>query len=244
MIHLVSAFRNAEHRLDPYFAMVRALRTIAPCRVLAVVGDSQDHTRDRIENWAKDDRGGKTWWFEHNHGQPEWGSTERPERLVALSGLLNTALDELQRYIAADDTVVWMEGDLFWDPFTLLQLERFLRRPEVDVVAPMVFAGEAFYDTWAFRTLPTEANNVPERWGPFWPHGNYADATNPAPLVEMSSVGSCVAMTGLVAKLVRVQDGNALVGWCGQARELGFRVWCAKDLRVQHPCDLREASTR
>lgn len=238
MITLVSAFRNAAQRLDPYFAQVAALRAISPpmtVRVLAVVGDSQDDTEGRIKAWSDADLHGQTWWFRHDHGKPEHGSTEVTERLEALSGLLNASLDELHRYITPTDTVIWVEGDLYWDACTMIQLDRFLRRPEVDVIAPMVFAGEAFYDTWGFRTVDGR------RWGPFFPWGDHDQIAAVHPLIPMGSVGSCVAMTGAVAQRVRVQNGNALVGWCQCAREHAYQIWCAKDLRVQHPFDWRRA---
>lgn len=232
MIVLISAFRNAARRFDQYSALVDALRTVEPCKVMAVVGDSTDGTEQVVKEWA-DDNPKWNWWFRHDHGKPEHGSTETPERLIALSGLLNAALDEIMRYVQEDDTVVWVEGDLFWDPYTIIQLHRYLRRVEVDVLAPMVFAGEAFYDIWGFRTLDGR------RWGPFFPWGDVAEIAAVHPFVPMGSVGSCVAMTGQVAKRVRVQDGNALVGWCAEARARGFRIWCAKELRVQHPFDWR-----
>lgn len=234
MMHLVSAFRNASGRLAPYFAQVDALRTLAPdTRVMAVVGDSEDDTVEQIHRWADADQPQyRNSWFRYDHGRPEYGSTEVPDRLQALSGLLNASLDELQRYITDTDTVIWLEGDTFWSPYLPLELARFLRRDAVDVVAPMIFAGEAFYDTFAFRQ-PDET-----RWGPFWPWGLITDFTDPRPLAEVGSVGSCVAMRGVVAKTIRVSDNYALVGWCRAARAAGHRVWVAKDLRVQHPCDL------
>lgn len=231
MLTVVSAFRNASARLDPWFAQLQALRTLTPVQPLAVVGDSTDDTETRIRTWASS-RNYRNDWFRYDHGQSEYGSTEHPDRLRALSQLFNATLDELSRRITAEDTVVWVEGDTFWSPYLMLQLQRFLRKPEVDIVAPMTFAGEAHYDLWAMRTLDGQ------RFGPFWPYGRREDFTDPTPLVEMGSVGTCIAMTGHVAQTVRIQNGQAIVGWCEEARTRGFRVWCAKELRCDHPFQL------
>lgn len=234
MIHILSAFRNAASRLPGYYAQVDAARKVAhpygeEVRPFLVWGDSTDQTGKILQQWLL-----PADLLTYHHGKPEHGSSEVPERLEALSGLLNATLEALttRRHPEPEDTVMWLEGDLYWDPFLPLLLHRFLRRKEVDVVAPMVFAGEAFYDVWGFRTVDGR------RWGPFWPYGLIEDFTRPDPLCEMGSVGSCVAMTGAVAQSVRVQDGLALVGWCREARQRSYRVWCAKELRVQHPVDL------
>lgn len=233
MIHLVSAFRNSAAKLPAYMAMVLAAQRVAYAHgediiPFVVWGDSTDHTDKILQSWQMPRN-----YFQYNHGGPQFGSTEDPARMTALSGLLNHTLDELtdRRPLKMEDTVIWMEGDLFWDPFLPLQLQRYLNHPEVDVVAPMTFAGDAHYDTWGCRSLDGT------RCGPFAPWGLGTDMHT---LVEMSSVGSCVAMTGDVAQATRVRNNQALVGWCEDARAHGRRIWLARDLRVQHQFNLKE----
>jgi hypothetical protein len=101
---------------------------------------------------------------------------------------------------------------------------RQLQPGVVDVVSPLVFAGEAFYDIWAFRKSGI-------RFGPFYPfhHELVLDG-----LTEVDSVGSCLVMRAAVARAVRMSDG-ALVEFCNNARSRGYRVWVDAREQIRHP---------
>ena len=97
-------------------------------------------------------------------------------------------------------------------------------RKEADIVAPMIFAGPMFYDTFVFRKngqrFKAEA--------PYHPH------LHPYELTTVDSVGSAFIMTPDVARSVRMTTG-VLVEFCNNARALGHRVAVDPTLRIEHP---------
>lgn len=227
-VALCSAFRNMAGRLHGYFRQTHALREhlrlLDPdveLRVVAVEGDSSDSTRESLPEVAE------LWDIEldlhvHCHGQPVFGSTERPERLAALSQILNAGFSAARR---SDDAFVWVESDLLWtqhDLGGLIQTARGIG----EICAPMVWAGEAFYDLWGFRGLDGQ------RFGPFEP---YHPDFKPGQQIELSSAGSCLAMPGRIAAAVRAEGPEALVSWCEAARRRGHRVVLVPDFEVRHP---------
>jgi len=156
---------------------------------------------------------------EYSHGRPEFGSTEAPERFEHLSRVGNTILENIPHDI---DVVVYVESDLIWDADTILRLMEKLTR-EIDIISPLVFAGEAFYDIYAFR-------KGGKRFSPFPPYHPKLKG-----LTEVDSVGSCLVMKGDVVRKVRIPPGQVLVGFCNAARKAGFRVWADPSEIVRHP---------
>jgi hypothetical protein len=221
-----SAFRNSAYRLRGYFDRVLALaRHAGPehtVTVIAAEGDSTDGTRAALCGWRSPqvslhivpcDHGGR--WF---------GSTEEKDRMVALSSVGNAIFDAVPE---TADVLVYVESDLIWDAHTIGTLiDMALRQEEdFDVLAPLVFAGECFYDVWGFRDL------TGARFGPFKPYSSQLRAG----LTEVSSVGSCLVMRGAVARSVRIRNDYCLVGWCEEARALGYRIGVHPGLRIAHP---------
>lgn len=235
---VVSAFRDsAGVQLQRFHRQLRALEETlrAPLTFLACEGDSRDHTRQALIDEAgarKADAGRRTLLIEVGHGGPRYGSTEEPARLAMLSTLLNTALDHVPGKDL--DAIVWVESDLIWGAHALLRLADVVRaRDDVGVCGAMCYAGDPFYDTWGCRQLGNGEHRMP----PFAPYFSeaYLATHQMGDLVEMASVGSAVAFTPPVARDVRVQDGQALVGWCAEARRLKYRVWIDRACRVDHP---------
>lgn len=231
-IQVVSAFRNMSGRVPKYYQQVHALRVAFENRVdlsvVACTGDNVDRTREDLlvmqGHFAM-----PTTIVDYSHGGPAWGSTEQDDRLAKLSGVLNAALDG----VAADtDYVLYVESDLIWDPYQAHDLVAEVVRDPVtfQVVAPLVYAGEAFYDVWGHRGTDGE------RFAPFPPyHSSLKGLVDEECVVEVSSAGSCLVMAGVVARTVRVSNGNALVGWCEAARSAGYRIGVAPHIRVDHP---------
>ena len=93
-------------------------------------------------------------------------------------------------------------------------------------VGPLIFAGDAFYDIFAYRDV--DGN----RFGPFAP---FHPLLETRAFVEVGSVGSCLVMKGEVARKCRVDDASGLVGFCADARRNGFRIWVGSDRTVRHP---------
>jgi hypothetical protein len=225
-----SAFRNsAGYHLQRYFVQVNSLheQLVAAghsLRVVAVEGDSSDDTRFQIMRWA-----------EHlnlslhletrNHGQRVFGSTEEPERMAALSYVGNGILESVRE---DDDVLVYVESDLVWRAEVIRSLVNKLGAG-VDVISPLVFAGEAFYDIWAFRKGGFEDQY---RFGPFHPFHPKLRFDHPTP---MHSTGSCLVMKAEVARKCRIINNEALVGFCKDVYDKGFFLWADARERIQHP---------
>jgi hypothetical protein len=203
---------------------------------VAVEGDSTDRGATRAHLIAES-HGFNFGLRTHNHGRPFYGSVEHPDRMESLSTVCNAMLDSVA---PSDDVVVYVESDLVWDPATIHYLINLLvgANGKYAVVSPLIFAGQLFYDVWAFRGLDGQ------RFSPFPPfhsslnghrHRHFTSDPIANQLVEVSSVGSCLVMSGEAARTVRVSDGGALVGWCKSAREHGHCIAIAPELAVRHP---------
>lgn len=226
MIVLASIHRNNTMRLRRYFAQASALRHVLrqngeQLRVVAVEGDSTDRTHEALHSRAARlhmDIDVVTC----NHNRPFFGSCEHPVRMMALSQVLNAAMDQIR---GTDDEVVYIESDLIWHPAAIWRLIQARREGEFDILAPLVMAGEFFYDIWGYRDLDgSRFGSLP----PFHPRLN----GSPMPV---SSVGSCVAMAGEAARRARVRDNMAFVGWCADARHQGFTIGVDPNITVNHP---------
>ena len=223
-----SAWRSSEHNVPRYLNQVQALAEyVEPfdheVRVIGVEGDSVDGTAYALARGGEQ-RNLEVEIAQIRQGTPHFGSVEDPARMVALSLVANLIFDQVT---AEDDVLVYVESDLIWDAPTIAALAEMVYRCEegFDVIAPLIFAGKAFYDIWAFRK-----NGM--RFGPFYP---YHPQLNPRGLTEVDSAGSCLIMRSEVAETARIRNGNALVGWCESARRLGFRIAAHCDYKVMHP---------
>lgn len=216
-----SAFRNSAGNAMKYFLRVaelqRSLGPDYPVRVIAVEGDSKDHTREALIRAAQE-HGVDLYLVTCNHGQREFGSTEDKDRMAALSQVGNAIFSGV---LPSDDLLIYVEQDLLWEPRTFVSLIVSVVLAEFQVVAPYIAAGEHFYDVWGFRHLDGQ------RFSPFFKPGGLP--------FEVSSVGSCLAMPAYVAIKTRIEDDNCLVGWCRSARALGYKIAIDPSLIVRHP---------
>lgn len=222
-----SAFRDCEGAVARYADRVAALALHAgpshSVEVIAAVGDCSDSTARTLAR-ALARAGVAARFVPCDHGGPRFGSTEEPARLEALTLVGNAILDGVRE---DDDVLLYAESDLAWDPHTAGTMIDMAadRRGGFDVFAPLVFAGDLFYDVWGFRING-------ERFSPFPPyHIALADG-----LCEVDSVGSFLAMRGEIARTVRMPPGGCLVGFCDEARRAGHRIAVAPNFRVAHPC--------
>lgn len=220
-----SMFRNTAGRHNHlYFLRMVDLLAAAgmrgdKVRLALVEGDSSDDTRGELERYAVS-LGLPLDLITRNHGGPVYGSTEEPSRMQALSYVANGFMEAVRE---TDDVAMYVESDLIWTPKVFYHLADQLR-PGVDVIAPLVFAGTAFYDIWGFRKSGI-------RFGPFEPfhHELVQDG-----LTEVDSVGSCLVMRPEVAMRTRMTD-YALVQFCDNARAGGYHVWVDARERIFHP---------
>jgi hypothetical protein len=221
---VITFFRNATGgQIQRFMQRLVALRDLwpFPIRLIAVHGDSTDGTPLSLERYARHIDMSTT-LIEKNHGGPVYGSIESKARFRALSLIGNAALDAVDD---RDDLVWYVESDLKWEPETVLALAEQLRPGEVDVVAPLVFAGSYFYDVFSYRGLDGS------RFGSFPPyHASLNGAMN-----EVGSIGSAFVMRACVARDCGMGKDGVLVGFCEDARKKGYHVFVNTALRVEHP---------
>lgn len=236
---LLTAMRDSAstHHLRRFHRQVRELEAHlrSPLTLIIGEGDSRDHTVSAILEEARERKASaqrRTFLVDVTHGGPRWGSTEEPARLAALSKVFNRILDAIpEEGDRGADVVVWVESDLRWEATTLMRLADIIYTDtQVGAVAPMVFAGAAQYDTWGCRL--TDGRRLPP-FAPYFPE-DYLAASQYGDLVEMGSVGSCLAMQPPLAKHARVFNGGAIVEWCAFARKGGYRIYLDRVARIEH----------
>lgn len=190
--------------------------------MVAVEGDSHDQTRRSLERGSAE-RGIRLDLRTCNHGQRVFGSTEEPERLAALSKVGNEILEGVMEQ---DDILVYVESDISWDVETISFLIGMLRlNPPFHVLAPLVMAGRAFYDTWGFRRDGM-------RFSPFHPFHPSVDHQHKS-ITSLDSAGSCLVMRAAVARVCRIRNDYGLVGLCEDIREKGFRIGLCPSAEVR-----------
>jgi hypothetical protein len=224
-----SSFRNmAGGRLQNYVIQLHALNNLMKdqghqLRWIAVEGDSIDETEKQLRQFA-DQIEIPLQLVKRDHGGPVFGSTEAPERMKALSFVGDGIFESIRE---DDDALIYVESDLVWRPQTFLRLVHRLSPgiTDVDMLAPLIFAGECFYDIWGFRK-----DGI--RFGPFPP---FHHALNVDGLTLVDSVGSCFVVRAQVARECRMINDMALVGFCEDVRAHGYNIYCDSRERVVHP---------
>ncbi|MBL8857411.1 MAG: hypothetical protein JNL28_02755 [Planctomycetes bacterium] len=218
-VAVCSLFRNSAATIDYYRAVLssQARPNIELCFAF-VEGDSTDDTLARLEAWRDAD--------------PRLSLTKLDvepvrdfdERVVQWARLGNVAIESA---LELDCThILWCESDLAL-PHDLLEQ---LVADDKDIVAPAIFLGGMFYDTWGFRGLDAVrfTNEAP-----------YHREFRAHDLVELSSVGSTVLFKRRVFEAgVRFRGEYAsglLVGVNHDARALGFQTFMDSRVAVLHP---------
>lgn len=234
---VVSAFRNMTGRIDRYFDQVEALYRHGlrsdptfTIRVVAVEGDSFDRTyKDLL--WKKLLIASRIQLdiISHHHGRRVFSSTEDEDRLLALTQVMKTGMAAVDP--RTDDVVLYVESDLLWDPHQVgSTIDMAYRREQgFDIVAPLVFAGENFYDVFCYRGLDGE------RFAPFKPYHKQLADNAIDPISEVSSVGSCLSFRSDLARKVVPIGEIGLLSWCAGARQLGYKIGVDVRFKVNHP---------
>ena len=226
-IIICSLVKNGMKYLPAYRKQLEAL--VLPERLswsLCILeGDSDDGTWDYLERWASECD--NVVIGREDVGEPVAGEgiDGRAVRWARAGNACLELIDAVPQY----SHVLWMESDLC---FPLDLLERLLSL-EVDIVAPMIWIGGHFYDTWGFRDL--QGN----KWSHYPPyHPDYRSDS----LMEVGSVGSCVLFRREVLDAgVRFRgpyQTGLLVGVCNDARAKGFRVFADTSTSILHPVSL------
>jgi hypothetical protein len=218
-VTVCSLFKDCAHTVPYYRALLesQARRDVAiTCSF--VEGDSRDDTWTRLSGWRDAD---PRVHLVQRHVEPVHDFDDRVRKWAELGNLA------LEGALRTDCThVLWCESDLTL-PHDLV--EQLVAR-DVDIVAPAIFLGGMFYDTWGFRGLDgSRFTNTPPYHAQWHPHA----------LVELSSVGSTVLFRREVfdagIRFRGTYPDGLLAGVCGDAREAGFRVWMDSRVAVLHP---------
>jgi GT2 family glycosyltransferase len=229
-ITICTAHRNALPHLPRYFAQIEGLQRLLTQRgdllnLIIGYGDSTDGTEEWIFDHCAYSIGAHL--IDCTHGGRRFGSIVNDERFKQLAYVAN----KMWANIPADsDVAMLVDGDLIWEPETLLALIDHAHA--YPCVAPMVMmekpfnrrGDRMFYDSYAFICQGTNfINGLP-----------YHHALNGG-MLEMDSVGACVAIRGDLARKAHFPEYDVFIGWCRQVRELGGTIWLDTSLRVYHP---------
>ena len=218
-VAILSLFRdNSETYIEAYLRRVDEMRKWSgyDVRVYAVEGDSQIQTHQWLCNYADPDT---LVVIKHNTGKPHYGSVVLPERLECLAETANAGMDLIadQRWA---DYVMFLDSDLYPPRDLLTKLVERDRH----CIAPLVMAGKAFYDIWAFRKLGGE------HFSPF------VDWLEDQPDVfEIESAGGAVLFKATAAYQGALLGSNAIVSLCRDIRQMGFKIFVDKTMTVYHP---------
>jgi glycosyltransferase involved in cell wall biosynthesis len=146
------------------------------------------------------------------------------EKVAQWAAIANQGIESALR--ANSDYILFLESDLCF-PFDLLDQ---LAPLNLDIVAPLIYLGINFYDSWGFRDL--DGNKIYQFSAQ--PGKGFFDGP-----IELSSVGSCVLFkSDIFKKGVRFRlpyETGLLAGVCMDARELGYRVWVDPTTCISHP---------
>jgi hypothetical protein len=252
-ICIISAFRNMSGRIHRYMAQVRELQNHARrdnqnhrIRVVAVTGDNTDDTERELLSLAGMFDIADIKIVNYDTHKPLYPSIEHKERLEALTGVMKAGMGavapaprrgETVSYhpgvnlagIKFDDVVLCVESDLLWEPHQVGSIIDMAYRREqgFDIIAPMVFAGDMFYDVFVFRKDGARFSPHPP-----YTHGMKLGAHE---ITEVDSVGSCLAFRAELARTIKPIGDECLISWCNGARAQGYRVGVAQGFKVSHP---------
>lgn len=215
-VALCSIFRDSEPYLDRYYGQVLSLRhalwdrgDLLTC--IWVEGDSVDNTEDRLHQMASV----RDFVGIYDHGGPSYGSVDLLARWRQLAPVCNATMDQVSQ---EDDAVIYVESDLIWDADTMVKL--LDRLTEYPAVGGLVYhAAGFFYDTYAYRL------NGSRFGADFQPVGSEP--------FQIDSVGSCIVMTGDVARSCRFGADTCLIGESLAAH--GYELWVDPTCRIVHP---------
>ena len=225
LVAVCSLFRNSADTLDYFRAVIGAQeRDGVRLAYSFVEGDSADDTYERLTDWADED---PRVTLAQRHVEPVADFDDRVRKWAALG---NLALDGALATEA--DYILWCESDLAL-PHDLLAQLLASSLAGADIVAPAIFMGGLFYDSWGFRGMDgVKFTNEAPYHRDFLPHGR----------VQLSSVGSCVLFRREVFEAgVRFRgtyNDGLLVGVCNDAALLGFRTFMDSRVAVLHPTSL------
>lgn len=221
-VAICALFRNSASHVDYFRSIVTAqARPDIELVFSFVEGDSTDDTYERLSAWSRDDTRVR---LSKVDVEPVTDFADRVKKWAALG---NVAVEQALQTDC--DRLLWCESDLVL-PNDLL--EQLLPEP-CGIVAPAIFLGSMFYDTWGFRGLDGVR---------FANHAPYHAEFRHHALVPLSSVGSCVLFRREIfdqgVRFRGTYDDGLLVGVCHDAGALGFTTFMDSRVAILHPTSL------
>jgi len=120
--------------------------------------------------------------------------------------------------------VLMLPSDIVYGPELLQQLLAH----DIDMVAPLVWRDDVFYDTFAFARDGRHFTN--------FRRAETLEQIGGALLLAMDSVGCVVLMRSQVVRAgCRYSAEDVDVGLCRAARAQGFLIWADPTTGVEHP---------
>lgn len=230
-VTIASIFRDSASYVDRYVAQVTALRDALAARGDSLhgvwgEGDSIDRTAQILAEKARK-RALTFDLIDVSHGGPKFGSVNVEQRWRQISYCCNAVLDAIK---PDADVVIYVESDLIWDAETMVTLLTRLSAPDVQAVAPMSMAyGETpprFYDTYGHRSGGEQ----------FQPYAPFHPGLKSGQLLKLDSAGSCIVMSGVVARKARFTPPElGIVGWGNDINAQGYSFWLDPTQSVWHP---------
>lgn len=187
-------------------------------RFVVVEGDSSDDTWEQLHKWAVQDC--RVTLLTCDTGKPQHGSIVHPERFATLAQVFNTALDAVD--LTWSDYILFTPSDVYFAPDVL----RRLLAHNKDLISPMFWQGDIFYDTWANIYQGRNFLNFRRGWAKEHFQGR---------LLEMDTIGGMVLMrAGVLRAGCRYTPSEVDRGLCKEARAKGFTAWLDPSTHIEH----------
>lgn len=205
--------------LDAYRQRVEALEhPREQLRVVVVEGDSVDGTWTRLWEWAAQDH--RVTVVKCDTGRPHYGSVVHAERFAILAQVFNAGLDAVDTEWS--DYVLFVPVDIGFEPDLLQRLIAH----GVDMVSPITWQGDIFYDIWALSVGGRFYGNFSRREVP---------QLFPVGLTRATTIGGTMLMRAeVVASGVRYGAVDVDRGLCMQATARGYGLWFDPTTQVEH----------
>lgn len=236
---ILSLFRQCDAIVPRYRQQIESLCWPERPHVVCVEGDSTDATPERLDAWARETD--RVHVIHHSLGNPLFGSVLHPLRLLTLATVSNVGLDYITEHLDVE-YVLFLTSDLICEPTLALRLRDVLeRQPRAGLVAPMIWRGDTFYDTWAFRG---NARSVDPRFSHGPSKAELKTKLGVSP-VELQSVGSVLfCRSSAIYAGVRFTPDKDVVGFSTRMREAGYRVFADPTTDVHHPPEIHTEVVR
>ena len=215
---VTSMFRDSSSQIERYKSQILAQQGFDKIQCCWLEGDSKDNTFGILHALKGEFNAHLA---QHNTGRRRWGSVENDERMAHL-GELGNSLRDATLTMDRTDFIVYVESDLVIQDTELFSK---LAAHNVDVVSPIIYHGEAFYDTWGYL------DELGNRWSSRPPYSHYLAKEG---LCPMTSIGSCAMMKWEVLEVTK-WGPHAFRSFCRNVLINNYKIWVDKELSIYHP---------